>query len=69
MADPIALVNTITSVLPGIVALIRATHVAQNPGVPQPTSEDIVSAFETAVAASLARGELWLAGHPTQAGE
>ncbi len=58
------LVNTITAVLPGIIALIRANHAAANPDAPVPTSEEVIAAFENAITASLARGDAWLAAHP-----
>ena len=62
--DPTALVNTVATVLPGIFALIRANHAAAHPGAPEPTSAEVIAAFETAVAESLARGDAWLAAHP-----
>lgn len=58
------LVTTITAVLPGIIALIKANHAAANPDAPVPTSDDVIAAFESAVAQSLARGDAWLAAHP-----
>jgi hypothetical protein len=66
MPDALSLVNTITSALPGIIALIKAKQAAANPGVPPPTSEEVIAAFETAVAQSLARGDAWLSAHPSE---
>jgi hypothetical protein len=60
----IPLIATITEALPGIVALIRANHAKANPDAPIPTSEEIIAAFESAVAQSLARGDAWLTAHP-----
>ena len=62
MTDTAALVNTITGALPGIIALIRANHAAT--GAPEPTNEEVIAAFETAVAQSLAKDAAWKAGHP-----
>ena len=56
------LINTITNALPGIIALIRANHVAT--GAPEPTSEEVIAAFESAVAQSLAKDAAWKAAHP-----
>jgi hypothetical protein len=58
------LVNTITATLPGLIALIRANHAAANPDAPVPTSAEVIAAFESAVAQSLARGDTWLSAHP-----
>lgn len=59
-----SLINVIAGTLPGIIALIRANHAAANPGAPVPTSEEVIAAFESAVAQSLSRGDAWLSLHP-----
>ena len=64
MTDTASLVNTITGALPGIIALIRANHAAANPGAPEPTSAEVIAAFESAVAQSLAKDAAWKAAHP-----
>jgi hypothetical protein len=64
MTDTVSLVNTITGALPGIIALIRANHEAAHPGVPPPTSEEVIAAFESAVAQTLAKDAAWKAAHP-----
>jgi hypothetical protein len=65
----IPLITTIDAALPGIFALLRANHAAANPGAPVPTSAEVIAAFESAVAQSLARGDAWLVAHPAGGGQ
>lgn len=58
------LINVILQNLPGIVAFTKAQFAAANPGVPAPTSEDVIAAYREAVTTSLATDAIWLAEHP-----
>lgn len=65
MADRTAdIVSGIITVLPSVISLIQALFVKQNPGVPPPTSAEVLLAFTSTCAASLAKDEEWLNSHP-----
>jgi hypothetical protein len=59
-----AIAGVITTVLPSVISLVQALFVQQNPGQPPPTSVEVILAFNSAVAKSLAADDVWLAGHP-----
>lgn len=50
--------------LPTAVALVRAVFAKTNPDVPVPTSEEVLAAYHTAVATTLATDAAILAAHP-----
>lgn len=49
---------------PSIIAAIRALFAKQNPGVPEPTSAEVIAAFNSAFISSLVKDDEWLAAHP-----
>jgi hypothetical protein len=56
--------GAIITVLPSVVSLVQAIFAKQNPGVPVPTSADVLQAFSAACVTSLAKDEAWLSAHP-----
>lgn len=68
MTDVTGIFNTAMTVLPGIIAMIRENHRQANPDAPALTDQEVLEAFQQAVASSLAKGEAWLAAHPTEGG-
>lgn len=50
--------------LPTAIALVRAMFVKANPDAPVPTSEEVLAAYHTAVATTLATDAAILAAHP-----
>lgn len=62
----IAVSGAITTVLPSVVALIKALFIKQNPNTPPPTDAEILLAFSTACTKSIAMDDMWLATHPKE---
>jgi len=62
----IAVTGAISTMLPSIISLVQALFVKQNPGVPPPTSAEVLAAFTSACVRSLAVDDAWLAAHPVQ---
>jgi hypothetical protein len=56
--------SAILTVLPSVVSMIQAIFVKQNPGVPPPTSAEVLLGFNAACASSLAVDDDWLNAHP-----
>jgi len=56
--------GAIVMVLPSVVSLVQAIFVKQYPGDPVPTSAEVLAAFGSACASSIARDDAWLAAHP-----
>jgi len=63
-----AIIALVTAILPSVVTLIQALAAHQNPGEPPPTSAEVLEAFASACASSLAVDEEWLAAHPPDQG-
>lgn len=59
-----ALVGLVIQELPQLIDSVRTLFVQQNPGAPLPTDEDVIAAYQQALASSLARDAAWLAQHP-----
>ncbi len=49
--------------LPGLIGFLKAAFQRQNPSAPVPTDEDVILAYQQALASSLARDADWLAAH------
>lgn len=49
---------------PELIARLKDLFVKANPGVPPPSNEEIVAAYNSAFASSLAKDNAWLAIHP-----
>lgn len=61
--DP-ALVALAIREIPTVIDGIKALFARHHPDQPQPTSEEVMAALESAFQSSLARGDAWLAAHP-----
>lgn len=59
-----ALVALAIQETPAIVEMLRGLFAAKNPGAPVPTSEEVIAAYESAFASSVAKDEAWIAAHP-----
>ncbi len=49
---------------PALIALLRSIFVRQHPDAPVPTDEEVIAAYQSALASSLAQDAAWLAAHP-----
>jgi len=49
---------------PAIIALFKAAFRHAHPDDPVPTDAEVIAAYESAFASSLAKDEAWLAAHP-----
>lgn len=62
--------GAITAVLiqnmPALIALGRELFAKENPDAPIPTDEEVIAAWLSAAASSLAKDEAWLAAHPRE---
>lgn len=61
--DP-RLVEVALKELPGVIGALRSAFAAKHPGVPAPTDEEVIAAYQSALASSLAKDEAWLTAHP-----
>jgi hypothetical protein len=50
--------------LPAMIDFLKSAFRRRHPGDPEPSSEDVIAAYEQAFASSLAKDDLWLAAHP-----
>lgn len=58
------LVNLAIQEVPGVIALLKSVFAKTNPDAPTPTNEDVIAAYQSALASSLAKDAAWLAAHP-----
>jgi len=58
------LVNIAIQLLPQAIKLAKELFKRNNPDLPQPSDEEVISAYQVAGASSLAKDEAWLAAHP-----
>jgi len=49
---------------PALIAALKSAFVSANPGAPEPTSDEVIAAYEAAFVSSIAKDERWLAAHP-----
>jgi hypothetical protein len=49
---------------PSIIATLKDLFHKQNPGEEMPTDEQVIAAYQEALASSLARDDQWLQAHP-----
>jgi hypothetical protein len=61
--DP-RLVSVAIMELPNAIAFIRDAFQKDHPDVPAPTDADVIAAYQSALASSLAKDAAWLAAHP-----
>ena len=63
--DP-ALIALVIKELPDGIALIKSLFVKANPDAPVPTDAEVIAAYQSALASSLAKDADWLAQHPAE---
>lgn len=51
--------------LPGLIGFLKAAFQRQNPSAPVPTDEEVIAAYQQALASSLAKDAFWLSQHPS----
>jgi hypothetical protein len=61
------LVNLAIQEAPAVIGALKSLFGKSNPGAPEPTSEEVIAAFNSAFASSVAKDEAYLAIHPEQA--
>ena len=49
---------------PAAIALLRGFFVSANPSAPAPTDDEIIAAWNSGFASSIAKDEAWKAAHP-----
>lgn len=59
-----ALIALAIQQVPAILDFLKTVHQEQNPGAPVPSDEDVIAAYQAALASSLAKDAAWLAQHP-----
>ena len=55
--------------LPAIIESLKGFFQQANPGAPLPTDEEVIAAYQEALASSLAKDANWLASHPQLSGD
>lgn len=59
-----ALIAVAIAEVPAMINYFRRVFLKHNPDAPEPTDAEVLAAFESAFASSVARDEQWLAAHP-----
>lgn len=49
---------------PAVIDLLRQKFMAANPTAPSPTDQEVIDAYQSAFASSLAVDDAWRAAHP-----
>jgi hypothetical protein len=49
---------------PAVIAWLRDAFAKRDPTAPVPTDAEVIAAYQSAFASSIARDEAWLAAHP-----
>lgn len=60
--DP-RLVTVAIEQLPNVIALLKSAFTKTAPDAPQPTSEEVLAAYQAALGSSLAKDADWLSNH------
>lgn len=50
--------------IPNVVDYLKSLFAKQNPTLPEPTSDEVIAAYQTGFASSVAKDDAWLAAHP-----
>jgi len=58
-----ALVGVLIENMPGIIDLAKELFAKNHPTEPVPTDEEVIAAYQQALASSLAKDAAWLAAH------
>lgn len=61
-----ALVGVLIENMPGIIDLAKTLFAQTHPTEPVPTDEEVIAAYQQALASSLAKDAAWLASHSPQ---
>jgi hypothetical protein len=59
-----AIITAVSLVLPSVIGLVRDLFAQAHPDDPAPTDAEVLAAFASTCAKSLAVDEAWLAAHP-----
>lgn len=49
---------------PSVIAFLKIQFAKANPEAPMPTDAEVITAYESAFASSIAKDDIWLATHP-----
>lgn len=58
------LVNVAIAETPAIIEFLKAAFAKAHPNDPSPTDADVIAAYQSAFASSIAKDDAWLAAHP-----
>lgn len=61
-----ALVTVLIQNIPGIIELAKELFAQNHPTEPVPTDEEVILAYQQALASSLAKDQFWLDAHKPQ---
>lgn len=61
-----ALVQIAIEEAPAIIQLLKDAFAKKNPTAPVPTDAEVIAAYESAFASSVAKDDAWLAAHPDE---
>lgn len=58
------LVNIAIAETPAIIEFLKSAFAKAHPNDPAPTDADVIAAYQSAFASSIAKDDAWLAAHP-----